>query len=74
MQDAKGSRVIDVVMDGKGESTPGSFYEFKGRNQSVSGQLIFGHRTLEQCQKRPVAYCHLTIQQVDLTKVHPLVP
>jgi hypothetical protein len=67
MQDAKGSRVIDVVMDGKGESNHGSFYEFRGRNQSVSGQLIFGHRTLQQCQKLPAAYCHLTIQQVDFT-------
>jgi len=37
MQDAKGSRVTDVVMDGKGESNHGSFYEFRGRNQSVSG-------------------------------------
>jgi len=74
MQDVKGSRVIDVVMDEKGESNHGSFYEFRGRNQSVSGQLIFGHRTLEQCQKRPVAYCHLIVHQVDLAKVHPLVP
>jgi len=74
MQDAKGSRVTDLVIDGKGESNHGSFYEFRGRNQSVSGQLIFSHRTLQQCQKRPVAYCHLTVQQVDLTKVHPLVP
>jgi len=47
MQDAKGSRVTNVVMDGKGESNHGSFYEFRGRNQSVSGQLIFGHRTLQ---------------------------
>jgi hypothetical protein len=63
----KRSRVIHVVMDGKGESNHGSFYEFRGRNQSVSGQLIVGHRTLQRCQKRPVAYCHLTVQQVDFT-------
>jgi len=74
MQDAKGSRVTDLVMDGKGESNHGSFYEFRSRNQPVSRQLIFNHRTLQQCQKRLVAYCHFTVQQVDLTKVHPLVP